>query len=61
LDLGGACRCQNGLAYDPKKIVSNHTYTVSARIYDGTGKLVYISTTVNPVITNNNPVKDSDL
>jgi uncharacterized lipoprotein YbaY len=49
------------LTFDPKKIVSNHTYAVSARIYDGAGKLVYTSTTVNPVITNNNPVKDVEI
>jgi putative lipoprotein len=49
------------LTYDPKNIIDNHTYSVSARIYDGSGKLVYISTTVIPVITRGSPVKDVEI
>ncbi len=39
------------LPYSASKIQSNHTYTVSARI-EANGKLLFTSTTSNPVITN---------
>ena len=42
------------LAYDPAKIIANHTYTVSARI-EVDGKLRFITDTHTPVITNGAP------
>lgn len=42
------------LAYDPAKIIPNHTYTVSARI-EVEGKLRFITDTHTPVITNGAP------
>jgi putative lipoprotein len=42
------------LSYDPKKIILLHTYAVQARI-EVDGKLRFINTTANPVITNGKP------
>ena len=42
------------LSYDPKRIIPSHTYTVQARI-EVDGKLRFISTTSNPVITMGKP------
>jgi putative lipoprotein len=42
------------LSYDTAHIVATHTYVVQARI-EVEGKLRYISTTSNPVITNGKP------
>jgi putative lipoprotein len=44
--------------YNEDDIVDNHTYSVSARITDGGGKLLFISDTANLVITNGNPTTD---
>lgn len=42
------------LSYDPKLILKTHTYAVQARI-EVEGKLRFISTTANGVITNGRP------
>ena len=42
------------LSYDPNKIIKSHSYAVQARI-EVDGKLRFISTTSNPVITNGKP------
>lgn len=42
------------LSYDPARIVATHTYVVQARM-EVEGKLRFISTTSNPVITNGKP------
>ena len=42
------------LSYDPKRIVPLHSYAVQARI-EVDGKLKFINTTSNPVITNGRP------
>lgn len=42
------------LSYDPKKIIKLHSYAVQARI-EVDGKLRFINTTSNPVITNGKP------
>jgi putative lipoprotein len=49
------------VAYDPKEIEDNHTYAVAARIEDGGGKLLFITTQSYPVITRGNPTKDVQL
>lgn len=47
--------------YDPAAIQDNHTYTMSVRITDGTGKLLFINDTAIPVITRNNPTEDVEI
>lgn len=42
--------------YDPSVIIEGNRYTLSARIEDKTGKLLFISDTITPVITRGNPV-----
>ena len=49
------------VAYDPAEIIDNHTYTVSARILDGSGKLIFISDTITPVITRGSPTQDVEV
>ncbi len=46
------------VAYDPKAIQDNHTYSVRARIEDGSGNLLFTSTQTYPVITRGAPTKD---
>ncbi len=43
------------VSYNPAEIQDHHTYTLSARIEDGTGKLLFINTSLIPVITRGNP------
>lgn len=47
--------------YDEEDIIENHTYSMSARITDGGGNLLFISDTVVPVITNDNPTSDVEI
>lgn len=49
------------VAYDTDEIVDNHSYSVTARILDGTGKLMFISDTVVPVITRSNPTENVEV
>ena len=44
------------LAYDASRIQPSHTYAVQVRIEDG-GKLLFISDTMNPVITRDAPTR----
>lgn len=46
------------IPYDPEQIDPRFSYSVSARILDPEGKLIYISDTTNPVITRDNPTGD---
>jgi putative lipoprotein len=48
------------LKYDPAKIDPAHRYAVRATIKDG-GKLLFTSTTVNPVITNGAPTSNVEI
>jgi putative lipoprotein len=47
--------------YDSNDIINNHTYSMSARITDSQGNLLFISDTVNPVITSGNPTSDVEI
>lgn len=47
--------------YDSNDIINNHTYSMSARITDSQGNLLFISDTVNPVITNGNPTSGVEI
>ena len=47
--------------YDEDAIDERFTYSVSARIEDGAGKLLFISDTVIPVITRDNPTEDVEI
>jgi putative lipoprotein len=47
--------------YDSDAIVENHSYAVRAEIRDGTGKLLFTTTSVHPVITRGNPTKDVEI
>jgi putative lipoprotein len=49
------------VAYDPNDIDERHTYAAAARIVDGSGKLLFITTTIFPVITRGNPTEDVQL
>ncbi|MGB7740217.1 MAG: YbaY family lipoprotein [Steroidobacteraceae bacterium] len=44
------------LAYDASRILPSHAYAVQVRIEDG-GKLLFISDTMNPVITRDAPTR----
>jgi putative lipoprotein len=48
------------LKYDPAKIDPTHRYSVRATIKDG-GKLLFTSTTVNPVIANGAPTSNVEI
>jgi uncharacterized lipoprotein YbaY/heat shock protein HslJ len=43
------------VGYDPTEIDTRFTYSISARITDGAGNLIFINTTAYNVITNGNP------
>jgi len=47
--------------YDPGEIQDNHSYTMSVRITDGTGKLLFINDTAIPVITRDNPTEEVEI
>jgi putative lipoprotein len=44
------------LDYDPSRILASNTYAVQVRIEDG-GRLLFISDTMNPVITRGAPTR----
>jgi len=48
--------CEFALDYDASRILPSHTYAVQVRIEDG-GKLLFISDTMNPVITRSAPTR----
>jgi putative lipoprotein len=47
--------------FEEEAIDERFTYAVSARIEDGAGKLLFISDTVIPVITGDNPTEDVEI
>lgn len=47
--------------YDPEAIDERFSYSMSARIEDGAGNLLFISDTAVPVITRDNPTKDVEI
>jgi putative lipoprotein len=49
------------VVYDPKEIKENHTYSVRARIEDGSGKLLFTTTQHYGVITRGNPTEDVEI
>jgi len=49
------------LPYNPESINDKDTYNVNARILDGQGTLLFISDTVVPVITRDNPKSDIEV
>jgi heat shock protein HslJ/uncharacterized lipoprotein YbaY len=49
------------VAYDPGQIDERHTYSMSARIEDGAGKLLFTSDTSVPVITHGAPSQDVEI
>jgi putative lipoprotein len=44
------------VVYDPGKINPNHTYSLSVKIEDSAGKMVYTNNTSVQVITHGNPI-----
>jgi len=49
------------VTYDSNAIQDNHTYTMSARITDEAGKLLFINDTAIPVITRDSPTEDVEI
>ena len=49
------------ITYNPNDIQDNHTYTMSVRIEDASGKLLYINTTSTPVLTNGAPTDNVEV
>lgn len=49
------------VTYKPSDVEDNHRYSVRARIEDGSGKLLFTSDTVMPVITGGNPTSDVEI
>jgi putative lipoprotein len=49
------------VTYDAEAIQDNHSYTMSVRITDGTGNLLFINDTVIPVITRDNPTEEVEI
>ena len=49
------------VCYDPSQIQENHTYSMSVRIADSDGKLLYINDTHIPVITRGNPTENVEI
>jgi uncharacterized lipoprotein YbaY len=49
------------VAYDPEDIDERREYSMSARIEDGAGKLLFISDTSVPVITRDNPTEEVEI
>jgi putative lipoprotein len=49
------------VTYDPSTIDERFTYSMSVRIEDANGSLIFISDTHTPVITGGNPTEDVDI
>jgi putative lipoprotein len=49
------------VTYDPASIDDRFSYSMSVRIEDADGNLIYISDTNTPVITRGNPTEDVDI
>lgn len=53
--VGGQVPIPYTVAYDPTAVQPNHSYSMSARITDAQGQLLFISDTIIPVLTNGAP------
>ena len=49
------------VSYPESAIQDGHTYSLAARITDGEGRLLFISDTIVPVITDDNPTSDIEM
>ncbi len=49
------------IVYDPGKINENHKYSLTVKIQDSTGAILYTSQSGVPVITQGNPTRDIDV
>jgi putative lipoprotein len=49
------------VCYDPSQIQENHTYSMSVRITDADGRLLFINDTHIPVITRGNPTENVEI
>ena len=58
---GGQVPIAYTVPYDPETIDERFSYSMSVRIEDGAGKLLFISDTSVPVITRDNPTKDVEI
>ena len=47
--------------YDPAAVQEGALYSIGARINDSSGALLFVSTTVNPVITQGNPTENVEI
>ena len=47
--------------YDPAAVQEGALYSIGARINDSSGVLLFVSTTVNPVITQGNPTENVEI
>ena len=58
---GGQVPIPYKVPYDAEAIDERNSYSMSARIEDGSGKLLFISDTAVPVITRDNPTEDVEI
>jgi putative lipoprotein len=58
---GGQLPVAYSVAYDSDEILDQNTYTMSARIENAAGELLYINDTSIPVITSDNPTVDVEI
>jgi putative lipoprotein len=49
------------VVYSPDDVQEGALYSIGARITDGAGKLLFVSTTVVPVITKGNPTENVEI
>jgi putative lipoprotein len=49
------------VVYDPGKINDNHKYSLTVKIEDSSGKIMYINQSDVPVLTQGNPTHDLDV
>ena len=58
---GGQVPIPYKVPYDAEAIDERNSYSMSARIEDGSGKLLFISDTATPVITRGSPTEDVEI
>lgn len=49
------------IVYDPRKINTEHKYSISVKIQDAEGNVIYVNQANIPVITQGNPTHDIDV
>jgi heat shock protein HslJ len=49
------------VVYSPEDVMEGALYSIGATIRDGSGKLLFVSTTAIPVITRDNPTEDVEI